>query len=72
MIELPWQVVAAFAGVWSVWFFVSSLRRTDCQQMIRDAQNQSRRDAIAAHREGFKAGFNDGQKYEVRDRGEQV
>jgi len=61
---LPWEIIVGFMAMVVVHWIIQYRRRADCNEEIRAARNQERRDTIASYREGLHIGINDKSKIE--------
>lgn len=61
---VPWEIIIGFMAMGIVHWIIQYLRRSDCNEEIRSARNQERRDTIASYREGLHIGMNDKSKIE--------
>lgn len=62
MIELPWQIIAAFIALFGLHMIIGYLRRQNCDERVEVAKRQQHRDSMAIYREAYLAGWVNGAK----------
>lgn len=61
MINLPWQIIVAFVGLFALNLLLQHLRRQNCEERIEVAKRQTQRDTMAVYRETYQTGIEQGK-----------
>lgn len=60
MIALPWQIIAAFVGLFAVYMVLNYLRRTNCEEKVDLAKRQTQRETMSIYRDTYNAAWQHG------------
>lgn len=61
MIAVPWQVVLGILALLAVGQVIRHVRQTDCEERIRAARTEERRETLAAYRDTYRRAWRQAQ-----------
>lgn len=62
MVEVPWQIIVGFIGLFAISLILQHFRKVDCQQIVEAEKRVQHQTTMRVYRDGYVNGWNHGHE----------